>query len=122
MHRAGRLKTQQGTSKLILLLLLAVLVFFINLAVRLIPIYVDHFYTRSIVNALVEEAGDELDRHAFLEQFQRRARVNQVHLDNDVFSFEGREPMQIHLNYERRVPVMYNVDAVVSFNESFPAE
>lgn len=122
MYLPGRLKSQQGTSKLILLLLLAVLVFFINLAVRLVPVYVDHFYTRSIVNSLVEEVGDELEHREFLQQFQRRARVNQVSLDNDAFRFEGSQPARVHLAYERRVPVMFNVDAVVSFNESFPTE
>lgn len=122
MHLSGHLKSQQGASKLILLLLLAVLVFFIKLAVHLVPVYVDHFYTRSIVSSLMEESGEELERQTFLEQFQRRARVNQVSLDNDVFRFEGSQPVRIHLAYERRVPVMFNVDAVVSFNESFPAE
>lgn len=110
---------QRGAGKLVLLLLLAVLIFFILLAVRLVPVYVEFMYAKSIVESTLEETSGEFDRHDFLDAFQRRARVNQVTLDNDVFSFQGRNPVTITLEYERRVPVLFNVDAVASFSEHY---
>ena len=110
---------QQGAGKLVLLLLLAVLFFFILLAVRLVPVYVEYMYAKSIIEATLENIDGEFDRHDFLDSFQRRARVNQVSLDNSVFSFQGRNPVTISLEYERRVPVMFNVDAVASFSEQY---
>lgn len=110
---------QRGAGKLVLLLLLIVLIFFINLAVRVVPVYVEFMYARSIINSTLEDTRGEFDRFEFQEAFQRRARVNQVSLDNDVFSFQGTGPVNITLDYERRVPVLFNVDAIIYFNEQF---
>ena len=111
---------QRGAGKLVLILLLVVLLFFINLAVRLVPPYVDHLYARSIAESVMENAGGSIERSEFLSDFQRRARVNNVDLDDSVFSFEGNPATQVILSYERRVPVLFNVDAVISFEERFP--
>lgn len=110
---------QRGAGKLILLLLLAVLVFFIILAARLVPVYFDHYYAKAITESLVSDARGPFDRREFLEDFQRRARVNNVTMDNNVFFFTGSDPVLIELEYERRVPILFNVDAVVSFSDSY---
>lgn len=114
---AGR---QCGAGKLVLILLLVVLLFFINLGVRLVPPYVDHLYARSIADSVMENAGGSIERGEFLSDFQRRARVNNVDLDDNVFSFEGNPATRVIMSYERRVPVLFNVDAVISFEERFP--
>lgn len=118
-HQPGSPRRQHGAGKLILLLILVVVVFFVMLAVRLVPVYVEFMYARSIVENTLEGTSGDFDRHDFLDSFQRRARVNQVNLDNDVFTFQGRNPVTITLDYERRVPVLFNIDAVASFNEQY---
>ncbi|MCH8550486.1 MAG: DUF4845 domain-containing protein [Natronospirillum sp.] len=118
-HQPGLPGRQRGAGKLILLLILVVVLFFVMLAVRLVPVYVEFMYARSIVENTLEGTSGEFDRREFLDSFQRRARVNQVNLDNSVFTFSGRNPVTITLEYERRVPVMFNVDAVASFNEQY---
>lgn len=111
---------QRGAGKLVLILLLLVLFFFINLAVRLVPPYVDNMYARSIANSIMEKADGPIERIDFLDDFESRAQVNNVNLDNDVFSFEGRPATRVIMKYERRVPILFNVDAVISFEEQFP--
>lgn len=110
---------QNGTGKLVLLLLLVVLVFMIHVALRLVPVYVDHFYARTIASDLTAEASGSLERQAFLDDFQRRARINNVSFDNEFFRFEGNPVERVVMNYERRVPLLFNIDAVVQFEELF---
>lgn len=112
-------RKQRGAGKLILLLLLAVLVFCILLATRLVPVYVDHYYARSIVTSLLSETEDTFDRRQFLADFRRQADMNQVDLASSVFTFSGTNPVHIELAYERRIPVLFNIDAVISFGENY---
>lgn len=110
---------QYGASRLTMLMLLVVLAFFIMTLARVVPVYVDHHYAKRIVEQVLLETTGDFDRAAFTDSYRRRAQVNNVQVAPSEFRFQTGTPTVIRLDYERRVPLLFNMDVVMSFSEEY---
>ncbi len=96
--------------------------FFGTLLVKLGPIYNDHFYLTALVKDLSLEAGSSNKSIRELrESMRKNLLVNNVTFDLANLTLDkskGSVPVLV-LNYETRVHVLFNIDAVVVFNEEY---
>ena len=113
-------KRQLGISKLALLLLLAVVGFFLLCAFRLIPVYLDDRYIQTALRTLDEggESVAEMSDREIRKKIGRFFTVNNVRSQSaDAIEIDrSQDSVLVIMNYEVRVPIIYNIDAVLTFN------
>lgn len=102
------------------LFILALIAFFTLLALRLTPPYLEHFSVASSLKSLQQEPGIKGKSVPEIRKLlSRRLDINDVssvkneHIKIDRDRKSGR--LTISVAYEVRVPILLNVDAVVSF-------
>lgn len=116
---------QQGASILANLMVILVFGVFFTVGFKLYTPYWEHWTIKSIVRD-VSRDQDELKKSLpdIRYDIRKRFGINQVRLperdDLKVFLKEGI--IHFDLKYERRVPMFYNVDAVIKFEEHFEAK
>lgn len=119
---------QRGMSVWQILILLVAGGFFLTLIFTIGPVYITNFSVQSTVKDLAKEP--ELAAKSITEirsGIQRKFDVNQINVVEAVCRLKERTCMKIEktkttlkidANYEARVHVMANVDAVVVFNDN----
>jgi hypothetical protein len=122
MHH--RRNQQRGVSLPTMLFWVVLAAFFATILVKLTPIYVSNWTVRSVMEE-VAHAKDGLDdgKKGIREQLRRRLEVNDVTTvgAND-FSVEEAPDgtYDLVVDYEVRVHLFFNIDAVVSFHHEVP--
>lgn len=116
---------QQGASILANLVVIMVFGVFFTVGFKLYTPYWDHWTIKSIVRDMSQDK-DELKKSLpdIRYDIRKRFGINQVSLpERDDLKVSLKEGI-IHfdLKYERRVPMFYNVDAVIKFEEHFEAK
>lgn len=110
---------QQGLTAIAIVLILAMIAFFAMLALRLFPVYMEHFSVTSHLERLSEEAGiKEKTNSEILGTLQKRFDIDDVkHVTTDNIFIERNKDgsMLVAIEYEVRTPAVANVDMVVSF-------
>lgn len=126
----NRFASQRGASFMQILLVLIVGGIFFTVGFKLFAPYADHATIRSIVEDITLDQ-EELKKpiSQIKRDIERRLTINQTRIPK---SPDGENPgliitqkestLTFALNYEFRVPMFYNVDAVVMFNEEFKAD
>ena len=112
---------QQGLSALGILLVLAIVGFFLTVAARLGPLYIDNSFVNAALQSLSSEPVHKLSDGKIRRRLQDSFTVNSV---RDVFAkdtvIERRKTATIvRLDYERRVHLFANVDIVVVFKNTY---
>lgn len=112
-------RSQRGISALSIAFYLVLLGLAVHTALKLIPIYIDGFAVESSVMGLESDKSHEfrgaLDvRNAVIRRFG----INNVTAvtKDDVAIIREDNRYLIEVDYEVRVPYMFNIDFVVSFN------
>ena len=114
-------RTQQGMTIWGWLIVLAMIGFFSILVMKLLPIYIENMSVKKAVTMVAAEAGaDKLKVPKIYEKMSKQFYIDNVNSVNE-------EDLEIVLNdddsktlvvkYEARVSIMFNVDAVVWFEE-----
>ncbi|CAK0769657.1 putative DUF4845 domain-containing protein [Gammaproteobacteria bacterium] len=109
--------TQRGMTFWGVLVIMAMVGFFVLLAMRLLPVYGDDLKINKALEAL--KTGTEgRTREVLVEQFLRQLDVNDIRsIRPEDLKLEPRDSgFSANLNYEIRVPILYNVDAMVKFS------
>jgi len=110
---------QQGVTTIAVILILAMIGFFAMIAIRLFPVYMEHFSVTSHLKSLSEEAGiTEKTNSEILNTLNKRFSIDDVKnvTDENVFIERNKDgSMLIAIEYEVRTPALGNVDMVVSF-------
>ncbi|KNC14574.1 DUF4845 domain-containing protein [Pseudomonas sp. RIT-PI-a] len=116
-------KFQQGMSIVGWLLTLAVVAFVASTAFKLVPHYMDN---RTLSQAIESIGADKSARVDTVGEFyghvSRAMQVNNIQdLDlNKVLSVtDAGNVFQAHLKYEKREPLIQNLDVVVKFDRQF---
>jgi hypothetical protein len=113
---------QRGASRFGLLIFLLLLGLFFSMAIRIIPVYIDHNVISNVAEAMVKSGQlNALTQTEMRREFASRLRVNNIR-DFDTSSVTSNRvnnQYELSLSYEKRVPLFYNIDAVLSFNEKF---
>lgn len=117
----GLAKRQRGAGFLLLIVLIGLAAFFGTIALKVGPLYLNFWTVRSIM----EEAAKQLDptqeggARGIVMAIEKRLYINSIEnikgSDFDVERIDtGR--FQVSLEYEERVHLFFNVDAVVAFS------
>ena len=114
-------KRQQGVTFGGWLLILGLVGFFVLLALRLFPIYSNHFKIQGIVESLTKEENlFRMPRKEILKIIDRRLNINfaegfkREHL---VMLLTKSGHKEIHITYEDRRPILGNLDVVAKFDD-----
>lgn len=115
------LKTQRGMTAIGWIIVLGLIAFFVLLALRLTPGYLEYFSVASSIESLENEPGiTEKSPPEIRSLIDKRFQVNDVKTvtgkNAKIENKSGR--LTISIEYEVRVPVIGNVDAVSKFNKS----
>ncbi len=118
-------KHQRGFGALEWMVILFVGGVLLSTGIKLVPIYIDNMAIKDAVKALysAEEpvkrkpsAGD------IASQISRKLRTNNINYlskDNFTVDYSGNTEMIINLDYEVRIGIVGNIDAVVMFAHDF---
>lgn len=114
------IKNQRGLGMLQWALVIAVAGFFLLFAFKVIPLYAENRYVESALRSL-ETGGEKLEQMTDAEITKK---LNNFYMINNVRS-EGptknikiereSEKAVVTVDYETRVPLFWNIDLVVSF-------
>jgi hypothetical protein len=117
------MKTQtyeRGMSLPSMLLIVAMVGFFVMCAIRMLPRYMEYLSIREIVETVAREYNpDEEDLGDIRRRLDTMFNTNQINdlqpKDVEITHKEGRT--YIDASYEARVPIMGIVDAVMTFDD-----
>ena len=120
----GVVPFQRGASLLSTLLVLIVVGVFFSVGFKLFTPYKDHATINSIMTNMVSDPEElTVSIREMRSNLDKRFLINQVKLPNrealDIRLEEG--VLYFDLKYEVRVPMFYNVDALVTFEEHYEA-
>ena len=109
-----------GMSKLALLIIIFSLVVFGTSALKLGPHYIDFQVIQGILERLPEGATHKMSRKEIGEHFSKQFRVETFSVEaRDIVVVERtRDQTTIRLDYEIREPLFYNIDVVLTFEDS----
>lgn len=114
---------QRGASLLGLLIVVVVGGFFLLLGVRLVPVYLEYFTVKSIAQSVAEDrALSEASIQEINEALKTQMQLNEVRRDREeIFQVERRSGggVALAVDYERREPLLANVDLVITFERTF---
>lgn len=99
------------------LLLSAVLLFFI---VKLFPVYVDHNFVTSVTHSMLDHNGmATMSESQIRQDLEASLRLNNVRNFNidDVYVYREGNSTLVRIQYEKRVPLIGNIDLLVRFDE-----
>ena len=117
----GLAKRQGGAGFLFLIVLIALASFFGTIALKVGPLYLNFWTVRSIM----EESARQLDpsqeggARGIVMAIEKRLYVNSIeNIKGSDFKVERLDErrFQVSLEYEERVHLFFNVDAVVAFS------
>jgi hypothetical protein len=118
--RVVDLQRQRGFSKFGLLSTLIVLVSILTFVLKVLPVYIDHNFIRGVTESLMESGrGSTLTQAEIREEVASRLRVNNVRdFDlNDITMARESGAAVINIRYEKRIPLVSNIDLIVSFDD-----
>lgn len=116
-------RSQQGLSILGWLVVLAVVAFFASTAFKVLPHYLDYMSLEKIITSVeTDKASDVRTVGEFYNHVSKGMQVNNIR------DLNMRDAMQVkvenneflvHLKYEKREPLIENLDLVVNFDKEF---
>jgi len=119
----GCVRRQRGLGLIGVLFWLGLGAFVLTLGVRLGPPYMQYLTVKSAMDALSQDAElKDKGRPEVLSALGRRLEVNSVSgLPPQTFSVEQKDSgRKLIADYEVRVPMFFNIDAVLSFAHQVP--
>ena len=126
MRRASFIRTDHrrpaGVSGMGLIVVLTLVAGLIVVSLRLGPHYIDWQTLNSIMRDLPSTRIHEMDKREIREMLTKRYKINNIRDLNlrEVVSIERKkDTTNITVNYEVREPMFYNVDAMLTFNETY---
>ncbi|HEB92866.1 MAG TPA: DUF4845 domain-containing protein [Gammaproteobacteria bacterium] len=113
------LHRQRGVTGITMILIMALIAFFSLIAMRLFPVYLEHFKVSSHLESLaVEESTGKLSDNEIRKTLAKRFDIDDVEnvRPEDIFiERPDRDTLIIAIEYEVRTPAFGNVDMVISF-------
>src|SRR5690606_17041806 len=105
-----------------IILTLAILGGLLSVGLKLVPVYIDHNVIRGVVESLQESGrASDMTQTEIRTELSNTLRVNNIRdFDLDAVTVnKSNNRTVINLAYEKRVSLFFNIDAVVSFDESY---
>ncbi|MFZ5638422.1 MAG: DUF4845 domain-containing protein [Pseudomonadota bacterium] len=112
-------RNQSGMTLISFVVVAAVVGFFLFIGMKLFPMYQEFFAVKSAMKGLANEAGIANEQPAQIkEKFFKRLYIsysNNVRPEHVKIENKGNGQI-MYVNYEVRVPLLYNIDAVGKFS------
>ncbi|WP_159931174.1 DUF4845 domain-containing protein [Oceanicoccus sp. KOV_DT_Chl] len=117
MHTPHR---QTGLSLLAILFILLIIGFAATVAIKLIPVYIEGATVRSSIQSAIDK--DEfkgMSTGAMKSKIGKFFEINMIEGVNarDIGIKNDKGIIKIDARYEQRLPMMYNIDVVVKFDD-----
>ncbi|MFZ6046826.1 DUF4845 domain-containing protein [Pseudomonas sp. CR3202] len=116
-------RKQKGMSVLGWLLVLAVVAFLASTAFKIIPHYLDYFSLEKIISSVETEKALEIrtipDFYSHVSKGMQVNGIRDLDLDKALKVTLENNEFQAHLKYEKREPLVENLDLVVRFDKEF---
>jgi hypothetical protein len=113
---------QNGMTFWGLLVVAAVFIFFVMLFFKLLPPYMEYGKVKAALDGIAKQPGtSNMDKADIKAAFDRRFNIDSVdNIDlNKALTVEKKPSgMTIRITYERRVPLAYNVTALIEFDDT----
>lgn len=111
-------KQQVGMGMLGWLIVLAIASFALTCFFRVGPIYLEYWQAKKAIDLVVESSGS-MPTDALLTAIEKQLNVSTVEVvtKKDLKVTESRGERQLSANYEKRVPLIANIDVVVKFDK-----
>jgi len=113
-------RNQSGMTMWSFMFVAGVLVFFGLLAIKLLPPYTEYGTVAKIVENVGKNADvANMDKASIIKEFDRRFTVEDVKnvdLKKDLYVEKSPGGTTIRIKYEVKVPIMYNVSALLEFD------
>ncbi len=117
------LSKQGGASPILTLIFLGLLAIVLTIAFKLYPAFYEHWQVESVVESFEDESGlGELSEKDINRRFQTRLQTNNIrefNLEDNVLISKGDGLLSIEVDYEVRVNIYRNIDAIMVFQKSF---
>lgn len=115
--------SQKGLSFLGWMVVLAVVAFFASMTFKMLPHYMDYMSLEKIITSVETEASRDIRTVGdFYGHVSRGLEVNGIRdfdlKDSLEIKVENNE-FRVHLKYERREPLIQNLDLVARFDKEF---
>lgn len=116
-------RSQKGMSLLSWLVVLAFVAFIASAAFKVIPHYLDYYAVEKAIKAVETDKSAEVsDVHSFYAYMERALMLNGIRdlkLDEALEIKQENNEFLAHLKYEKREPLVQNIDLVVKFDKEF---
>ena len=113
---------QNGMTFWGLMMVAAVFAFFVLLFFKLFPSYMEHAKVKTALENISRQPGTiEMEKAQIKAAFERRfdiEDVSNIDLNKNLFVEKKPGSMIIRIAYERKVPIAYNVSALIEFDDS----
>jgi hypothetical protein len=113
---------QNGMTFWGLLVIATLFIFFVVLFFKLLPPYMEYAKVKTALEGIAKQPGtSDLEKSQIKAAFDRRFNIDSVDdIDLNKALIVEKKPgsMTIRITYERRVPLAYNVTALIEFDDT----
>ena len=120
--RTGRWSHQRGAGTVAWLSGAVVVIIIITLGLRLGPYYMDFRTLQAVMNGLPADDVHQMSNRSLRELLQKRFKINNIRnmTVREIIIFNRTKKLtEININYEVREHMLFNIDAVLTFDESY---
>ena len=113
-------KHQQGLGMLGWLIVLAIASFLLTCFFKVGPIYLEYWQAKQALDLVMSNpSSSSMSSDALRTAIRKQLEVSTVDViqEKDIKITDSRGERQLSANYEKRVPLIYNIDVVVKFDK-----
>ncbi|HDY97053.1 MAG TPA: DUF4845 domain-containing protein [Pseudomonas sabulinigri] len=115
--------SQKGASFFGWLAVIALLIFALVIAMKLVPIYMDHFALRNIVTSINEDPSVKIrslrDLNSLIDKGMQINSIRDIDAKEAIkVTASGNDAYTVVIKYEQRAPMFNTVDLLVHFDET----
>lgn len=108
---------QQGASPIVVISFIAMAAVILSVAFKIYPVMFENWQIEAVVDSFEQEKDlDSINVREVSRRFQARLQTNNVRdfkMKDNVFITMEDGTLTIHVDYEARVPIYRNIDAIV---------
>ncbi|HBD12477.1 MAG TPA: hypothetical protein DCZ13_10045 [Porticoccaceae bacterium] len=112
---------QKGLSSIGLLIVLAIAAFLGLLVFKIGPLYLDNYFVNAALQSLGDEQVHKMSNGEIRSKMSKYFSVNGVRdINVNTVEIERKKThTEVRINYEKRVNILGNVDAIVTFDNLY---
>lgn len=113
-------KQQQGLGMLGWLIVLGIASFALTCFFRVGPVYLEYWQAKKAIDLVIEGSrASSMSKDELLTAIEKQLNVSTVEVikKKDIKITESKGEREVNANYEKRVPLIANIDVVVKFDK-----